>query len=138
MARIEVRSAVPAEYVAVRSILEAALLEVEPGALRRSSVLVACEDVRLLGALVLRGTEIEAIAVRPNRRGQGVGSKLVAEAASRRPHLAAGFDPSLRPFYSSIGFEIVCSNDRCNGVYTPFAGETDEITDSGVRSDRAP
>jgi len=111
-----VRPAVPGEYVAVRSILEAALLEVESGLLRRSSVLVAVADGRILGALVLRGAEIEAIAVRPGRRGQGFGSALVRRAADRRPRLSAGFDPSLRPFYISLGFEVTCENGRCRGM----------------------
>lgn len=112
-----IRPAVPGEYVTVRSILEAALLEVEPGLLRRSSVLVAVADDRILGALVLRSSEIEAIAVRPGRRGQGIGSMLVHRAADRRPRLSAGFDPALRPFYASLGFEIVCENGRCRGIY---------------------
>ena len=111
-----VRSAVPGEYVTVRSILEAALLEVEAGLLRRSSVLVAVEDDRILGALVLRGSEIEAIAVRPGRRGQGIGSTLVRRAADRRPRLSAEFDPALRAFYASLGFDIVRENGRCRGV----------------------
>lgn len=113
----EIRPAVPGEYVTVRSILEAALLEIESGLLRRSSVLVAIEGDRILGALVLSGTEIEAIAVRPGRRGQGIGSMLVKRAAKRRPRLSAGFDPAVRPFYTALGFDIVCEDGRCRGVY---------------------
>lgn len=112
-----IRPAVPGEYVTVRSVLEAALLEVESGLLRRSSVLVAVENDRILGALVLRGPKIEAIAVRPGRRGQGIGSMLVRRAADRRPRLSAGFDPALRPFYTSLGFEICCEDGRCRGVH---------------------
>lgn len=114
---IEIRSAVPGEYVTVRSIFEAALLEVDRGIIRRSSVLVAQEDGRILGALALRGTEIEAIAVRPGRRGQGIGSKLTLEAARRRPYLSAGFDRSVEPFYSALGFEITRGDGRRRGVY---------------------
>ena len=112
-----IRPAVPGEYVTVRSVLEAALLEVESGLLRRSSVLVAVEDDRILGALVLCGAEIEAIAVRPRRRGQGIGSMLARRAADRRPRLAAEFDPALRPFYTSLGFEICFEDGRCRGVH---------------------
>lgn len=113
----EIRPAVPGEYVTIRSILEAALLEVESGLLRRSSVLVAVEDDRILGALVLSGAEIEAIAVRPGRRGQGIGSTLVQRAAKRRPLLSAAFDPAVRDFYRALGFEIVRGDGRCRGVY---------------------
>ena len=114
----DIRAATPNEYVTVRSILDASMLEVEPGLLRRSSVLVARSGDRILGALVLRGSEIEAIAVRPNRRGQGIGSALIAAAARRRPVLRAGFDPRVRPFYTSLGFEIVREGERCRGRYT--------------------
>lgn len=113
----DVRPATIDECVTVRSILEAALLEVESGLLRRSSVLVAAEEERILGALVLRGSEIEAIAVRPGRRGQGVGSLLINEAAARRPYLSAGFDPSVLPFYVALGFKVVREGERCRGVY---------------------
>jgi GNAT superfamily N-acetyltransferase len=112
---VTVRAATPDEYVPVRSILEAALLEVDRGRLRRSAVLVAVADDRILGALVLRGPEIEAVAVRPGRRGQGVGTRLVEAAARRRPHLLAGFDPAVRPFYAALGFDIYCSDGRCRG-----------------------
>jgi GNAT superfamily N-acetyltransferase len=122
----EVRAAVPAEYVTARSIFEAALLGVAPGLLRRSSVLLACEDDRILGALVLRGSEVEAIAVRPGRRGQGLGSMLIEKAATRRPHLSAGFDPAVRPFYAALGFDIACEGGRCRGVYRPSPTRTGE------------
>ena len=110
-----IRAATPGEYVTVRSILEAALLEVDDGGLARSSVLVAASDGRILGALVLRGVEIDAIAVRPGRRGQGIGRRLVEAAAKRRPRLLAGFDPSVRPFYIKLGFDVRCSGGRCRG-----------------------
>ena len=114
---IDVRAATPNEYVTVRSILDAAMLEVESGALRQASVLVALSDDRILGALVLRGPEIEAVAVRPKRRGQGIGRSLIEEAARRRSILRAGFDPRVRPFYTSLGFEITCEDGRCRGKY---------------------
>ncbi|MDR9382242.1 MAG: GNAT family N-acetyltransferase [Natronomonas sp.] len=112
---VTVRAATPDEYVPVRSILEAALLEVDHGLVRRSAVLVAVADDRILGALALRGPEIEAVAVRPGRRGQGIGRRLVEAAARRRPHLVAGFDPAVRPFYTALGFEVRCSAGRCRG-----------------------
>jgi len=114
-ASLGVRAATPAEYVNVRSILEGALLRVEAGLLARSAVLVAAEEGRILGALVLRGTEVEAVAVRPNRRGQGIGTALIEAAAARRPSISAGFEPPVRPFYSSLGFDVRCSDGRCRG-----------------------
>ncbi len=115
MADVSVRPATPGEYVAVRSILEGALLTVEGGLVARSAALVAAADERVVGALLLRGSEIEAIAVRPGRRGQGLGTALVEAAADRRPFLSAGFDPELRPFYSALGFDVRCSEGRCWG-----------------------
>jgi GNAT superfamily N-acetyltransferase len=112
---MKVRAATPGEYVTARSILEAALLEVDRGLLKRSAVLVAVAKDRILGALVLRGSEIEAVAVRPGRRGQGIGSRLVEAAARRRPRLFAGFDPTVRPFYIALGFDVRCSDGRCRG-----------------------
>ncbi|MFO7925113.1 MAG: GNAT family N-acetyltransferase [Halobacteriota archaeon] len=114
---VDIRSATKDEYVTVRSIVNAALLDVAPGALRRSSVLVAVADERILGALVLRGSEIDAIAVRPGRRGQGIGRALVETAAKRRPYLLAVFDPAVRPFYFSLDFDVRCSDGRCRGRF---------------------
>jgi GNAT superfamily N-acetyltransferase len=112
---MRVRPATVAEYPTARSILEAALLTVESGLLRRASVLIAVEEGRVLGALVLRGSEIEAVAVRPGRRGQGIGTALVEAAAARRPAVVAGFDPAVRPFYDRLGFEIRRVDGRCQG-----------------------
>lgn len=113
-----VREARPAEATTVRSVLDAAMLEVDGGTFERATVLVAVEEGPVLGALVLDGDEIDAVAVRPNRRGQGVGTALVAAAASRRDGtLVAEFDPGVRPFYESLGFEVDCgeSGERCRG-----------------------
>ena len=110
-----VRPAVPAEYPTVRSICNAAMLAFEARTLETGTPLVASEADRILGALLLEGTTVEAVAVRPNRRGQGIGSALVRAAADRRPELDAAFDPDVRPFYESLGFEIACSAGRCRG-----------------------
>ena len=112
---VAVRPATPDEYVTARSILEGALLTVERDRLARSSTLVAVAGGRILGVLVLSGCEIDAVAVRPGRRGQSVGTALIEAATDRRPSLSAGFDPSVRPFYVSAGFDVRCSGGRCRG-----------------------
>jgi GNAT superfamily N-acetyltransferase len=114
-----VRHADPAEIAAVRGILDAAMLSVEPAQLREGTTLVAVEADRLLGVLVLDGAEIDAVAVRPRRRNQGIGSALVAAAGDRRDRLTAGFDPDVRPFYESLAFDIRCENGRCRGERDP-------------------
>lgn len=113
---MEVRPAAPDEAAAVRGIFNAAMLSVDGAALRRGTTLAAVEDGRLLGALVLDGAEIAAVAVRPRRRGQGIGTALVEASAARRERLTAGFDPGVRPFYESLGFDVECAGGRCRGV----------------------
>ena len=112
---MEVRRAA-GETAAVRGILDAAMLRVEDAALEEGTTLVAAVEGRLLGALVLDGEEIVAVAVRPGRRGQGVGTALVEAAADRRERLTAGFDPGVRPFYESLDFEIECEDGQCRGL----------------------
>ena len=112
---MNVRQATVREYPAARAILEAAMLELSIGALRHGVALIAVEDDRILGTLLLDGHEIAAIAVRPGRRGQGIGTTLVAAAARYRPVLIACFDRRIRPFYEALGFEIECDRDRCHG-----------------------
>ena len=113
---MELRRAAADETVAVRGILDAAMLEAEGAALEEETTLVAAVEGRLLGALVLNGEEIVAVAVRPGRRGQGVGTALVEAAAVRSERLTADFDPEVRPFYESLGFDVECADGRCRGV----------------------
>lgn len=113
---MKIRGASKDEYPIVRSICNAAMLDVERGLLRRSSVLVAESDGPIIGALVLREGEIEAIAVRPGRRGQGIGTSLVEAASRCRPRLVAKFDPAVRDFYQSLGFDVSCEDGRCRGI----------------------
>jgi GNAT superfamily N-acetyltransferase len=117
MTNPEVRAARPDEEATVRSICNAAMLEVPEAAVREGTVLVAVDGDRILGALVLDGEEIEAVAVRPGRRGQGIGAALVEAAAERREVLTAGFDPGVRPFYEKLGFEVECEGGRCRGSF---------------------
>lgn len=112
---MRVEEATSEEETAARAICNAAMLELNEAVLQEGTVLVAREDGRILGALVLDGSEIDAVAVRPGRRGSGIGSALIEAAADRRPELAAEFDPGVRPFYESLGFDIDCDGERCRG-----------------------
>ena len=74
-------------------------------------VAVTGEDDRVLGALVLDGVRILAVAVRPNRRGQGIGTRLVTAAAERRDRLVAECEESVRPFWDSLEFAIESADE---------------------------
>ncbi|MFB6165755.1 MAG: GNAT family N-acetyltransferase, partial [Haloarculaceae archaeon] len=83
-----------------------------------SDVLVAAADGVLLGACLVLGEEIDAIAVRPGRRGQGIGTALVEAAADRRERLVVAFEPDVRDFWASLDFELepVADGERIRGV----------------------
>lgn len=138
-----IREATPEQVAEVLSILDAAALATDTGKIERAidagDVLVALPDSRqvegedmrqaagsaenatgpVLGALVLDGEEVAAVAVRPKRRGQGIGSALVGEALDRRGRLVAEFDPRVRPFWESLDCEItpIPSSDRLRAVF---------------------
>lgn len=64
---------------------------------------------------------VAAIAVRRRRRGAGIGTALVEQAADRaqaRGHdcLTAAFDPGVRPFYAALGFRIRRRDGRLHGT----------------------
>lgn len=125
-----VREATVPELPDVLNVVDGAVLAVDTGRLRsvidRGDVLVAVagatdgdpEDERVLGALVLDGEEITAVAVRQRRRNQGIGTMLVEAAADRRERLVATFDPRVRSFWESLGFAIepAAEPDRFRGV----------------------
>ena len=113
MTAVSVREADADELLDVVRILDAAALEVDATAVERAiengDALVAAADGRILGALVLDGSRVDAVAVRRRRRDRGIGSALVARAADRVDGpLTAEFDRSVRSFYRSLGFEIDC------------------------------
>lgn len=104
-------------------MIDGANLELPPealgSALDRDGALVALADGEqtVIGALVLDGERIAAVAVRPGRRDQGIGTALVEAAADRRDRLVADFDPAVEPFWQSLGFEIERRSDgRRRGV----------------------
>lgn len=111
---MRVREARPGEHAAAMAVLDAAMLDTGAASVRERIprdvlVAVAGDDARtsrVLGALVLAGDEVEAVAVRPGRRGQGIGTALVEAAARRRDRLTAEFHADLRPFYEKLGFAV--------------------------------
>jgi len=113
-----VREATVQDLPDVMNVLDGAVLEADAAAVRDhigdDEVLVAVADDdtnRVLGALVLDGTHIDAVAVRRRRRAQGIGTALVEAAADRRDHLTAEFDADLRPFYEGLGFAVAETDD---------------------------
>ncbi|MFW6320571.1 MAG: GNAT family N-acetyltransferase [Halohasta sp.] len=123
---VSIRRGRPDDLVGVMRLFDGALLDTDPDRIRnlltgsRGSLLVAGED-RPVGAIALvteqeavdglpwpESVYISAIAVRPERRGRGVGRALIeaaADWAAPRP-LSATFDERVRPFYTACGFEI--------------------------------
>ncbi|MEF8774107.1 MAG: GNAT family N-acetyltransferase [Halobacteriales archaeon] len=132
---MDVREATPDDLPPAATVLDAAMLATDdlPAAVRAGRVLVAVEEGRVLGALVVAApasvpdwsherdadAHVEAVAVRRRRRGQGVGTVLVEAALSRGDRLTAAFDPVVAPFYESLGFAIERTGDRWRGWYGP-------------------
>jgi len=138
---VTVRAARPDERVAVRRVLDAAVLAVDDDLLDQEldgeGVLVAVSDERVIGALVADttgarsdtangnddtatapdgenathgkrwGAHVDAVAVQRRRRAQGIGTALLTAATERWRPLTADFDADVRPFYETLGFEIV-------------------------------
>ncbi|MDZ7849841.1 MAG: GNAT family N-acetyltransferase [Halodesulfurarchaeum sp.] len=122
-----VEEAGPEDLAAVMNVFDGADLEVSAETvdahIDRSEVLVArSKRGTVLAALVGRPRErdvrIEPIAVRPGRRGQGIGTVLIREAGTRWGRLTASFDRELAPFYRQAGFEVDYG-DRCSGRLDP-------------------
>ncbi|NHN43462.1 GNAT family N-acetyltransferase [Halorubellus sp. JP-L1] len=127
-AGVVVREATADESLAVRRVLDAAMLETDAvdGAVERGDAFVAAVDDRVVGALVLvpvasvdgpdeldgcDGMHVDAVAVTHRRRGQGVGRALVDGALERERRLSVAFDPSVGTFYDALGFETVVQAD---------------------------
>ena len=120
---VVVESAVPDDRIAVLRVVDAAMLDVDAEALADR---IALGDVHVaraertgavVGAVVIGRPEpgrrhVEAVAVRRERRGRGIGSALVASAVdvavtdSTVERVTAAFDPSLSSFYTDLGFVI--------------------------------
>lgn len=119
---MQVRTATTDDLLAVLTVLDGALLQVDLADLRHAvaeeAVLVAVSPTgTVLGVLVLDGSEITAIAVRRRRRDQGIGTALVGAAARRHGTVHAVFDRRVLPFWRSVGFEVepLEASDRFRG-----------------------
>ncbi|WP_050049394.1 GNAT family N-acetyltransferase [Halanaeroarchaeum sulfurireducens] len=115
-----VRDATAGDLPAVMNVLDGANIAIDADTVSRrigsDMVLVAGDRRRPLGVLVAiprrEGAHIEAIAVRRRRRDQGVGTALVEAATERWGRLTAAFDPPVRPFYESLGFDVERRGER--------------------------
>jgi GNAT superfamily N-acetyltransferase len=142
---IVIRTATADDELAVRRVIDGAMLEVPQNLtnlLESEQVLVAVAE-RVGGALVLvrpaaadvptlaptdEASHIASVAVRRRRRGSGIGAALVRTAAERvSSPLTAEFRPSVRPFYESLGFDIR-EIDGESGERR-LVGKLDETTD---------
>jgi GNAT superfamily N-acetyltransferase len=119
-----IRPATEDEATTARSVLDAAMLETTTFAdrLATEDVLVALVEGRVVGAAIRTphhtrgGAHVEAIAVRPGRRGQGIGRALIESVAESGP-VTGEFAATVRPFYESLGFSIRrLDDDRFRGL----------------------
>lgn len=115
-----VRDATADDFLDVVRVLDAGVLETDAETVRNriesGDALVADVDGRVVGALVLDGAHVDAVAVRRQRQNRGIGSALVEAAATRVDGpLTADFDGGVRPFYASLGFDIEERDERLWG-----------------------
>lgn len=110
---VVVRTATGDDLVAVLNVFDGAALATDyewvRDRVRAGDVLVAVPEDdpgRVLGACILDGAEITAVAVRRRRRDRGIGSTLIATAACERERLVAECDADAVPFYESLGFDV--------------------------------
>lgn len=133
---VPIRTGTPEDLPAVLNVLDGGGLQTSAEEIRqgleRGEVFVATgsSSGTIVGAMVLDGEVIRAIAVRPARRSQGIGTALVeAGGANRRKRLAearvdsretlvATFHESVAPFWQSLEFdcERIDGTDRYRGV----------------------
>ena len=122
-AGVSTEPATPADRLDIVRVLDAAMLQTDVSALteRIAADAVICARFERTGAVVgavimtrpaTDTAHIDALAVRRARRGNGIGSALVARAvaaASADPavgRVTVGFDDALTPLYTDCGFDI--------------------------------
>lgn len=119
---MRVRPAEPADELAVRRVLDAAMLDVSLPALDAGFVFVAEAESRVLGALVCApherggGVHIDAVAVRRSRRDAGIGTRLVERVRETYGRVTADCRPGVAPFYESLGFRVFEIEGRAYAV----------------------
>ncbi len=122
---VAIREATAEDSAAVRNVIDGANLALDDerfeAGLAGDGAYVAESEGRgvVVGALVCDGQEVLAVAVRPRRRDQGIGSELVEAALADRDRIVAEFDPRVRAFWESLGFDIGSAGDgdRLRGVF---------------------
>ncbi|WP_455429239.1 GNAT family N-acetyltransferase [Haloplanus aerogenes] len=114
-AAVTVRRARPDDHLDVMRLVDGAMLSADAETVREciddGAVLVATISGRPVGALVRDGDRVTAVATRRRYRDRGVGTALVSQALDDRGRLVAEFDPAVRPFYESLGFDIEAVED---------------------------
>lgn len=109
---VRIRTAEADDLAAVRNLVDGAALGLDhdrlESCLARGEVFLAESEPRevALGTLVLDGDRVVAVAVRRRRRGQGIGTDLVRTAMEDCERLVAEFDPRVRTFWESVGFDV--------------------------------
>jgi GNAT superfamily N-acetyltransferase len=101
---LELRPALAEERSAAMNVLDGAMLRTDGVAV--GGLWVALEEGRVIGAAMLDGDRIDAIAVRRRRRGAGVGSALVGALARSVDRLVVDCGPSVAPFWAQLGFDL--------------------------------
>lgn len=109
----------PADLVALTRVLDGALVDVDAGTVESRAAageVLRADDDRVVGVLVREGALIRALAVRRDRRRQGVGQALVERAARETERLVADCRPAVAGFYEACGFRAVEREGRAYGV----------------------
>jgi GNAT superfamily N-acetyltransferase len=117
---VTVRRAAPDDLVALARVLDGALLDLDAATVRARAaageVVRADHDGRAVGVLVRDGRLVLGVAVRRDRRGEGVGRALLDRAAAATERLVADCRPGVAGFYEACGFRVVEREGRAYGV----------------------
>lgn len=102
-----VRISTSADASAAIALLDAAMLSFNRDAVRHragtDALYVVTNQDGIVGAALLAGQTLEAIAVTPRLRNNGIGTRLVQSILADRDRLVATCRPSVEPFYAALG-----------------------------------